>query len=220
MSRAQAVILAILIGLVALVFMAIIVLLIFPPERLFRPAPPPVPSPPAPLAATPTATFPNFLPTENPETPTVEPTATYTRVPTVTPRPSRTPSPTTQFALPTPFVRPSETPTPVPTLPPAPTSTPTSGPSPTLIPRQYSVSFEADEETIEEGDCTDLRWEVQGASSITLDGRPVEPSGRKEVCPRQNTAYRLTIQLPNSAALETKTVEIKVEKKADNDNDD
>lgn len=213
MTRTQAVILAILIGLVTLVFIVLIVLLVFPFKRLSEPAPAPtLSSPPTLVAITPTPVLNDSLPTASLETPVIgPPTATNTRVPTVTPRLSNSaPTPTIEFQLPTPIRRPTATPPPTPVPPPTVTRVPPSALTPTLVPRQYSVSFKADPKTIERGKCTDLKWRVQGATSITLDGRDVNPSGSKEVCPTRTTSYKLTIQLPNSAALDTKRVEVKV----------
>ena len=46
-----------------------------------------------------------------------------------------------------------------------------------------------------------------------LDGRNVDPSDDREVCPDEDTDYLLTVQLPGNAQLEQRTVEISVEKK-------
>lgn len=230
MTRTQAAILAILIGLVTLVFIVLVVLLVFPFERLSQPAPgPTLSSPPTSLAITPSPIIDDSLPTASLETPVIgPPTPTNTRVPTVTPRSSNSaPTPTIEFQLPTPIRRPTATPTPTPVPPPTVTRVPTSAPTSTLVPRQYSVFFDADPETIERGECTDLEWRVQGATSITLDGGDVNPSGTREVCPTRTTIYELTVQLPNSAALDTKTVEVEVVESTqdvdatpDNDDDD
>jgi len=207
-NRSQAVIIAILVGFVALVFMGMIVLLLFPYERVF----PPTPTATIPPTITPTPTFQEFLPTPAPATPSVEPTATNTLVPTVTPSAPKDSTPTVVIELPAPQVRPTATPTSLPTVTPGPTTAPFQ-PTSTPIPRQFSVSFEADEPTIEKGECTDLEWEVQGASDIRLDGRPVGPSGDREVCPTRETTYRLSYQLPGSAAIQSTTITIKVEDK-------
>jgi hypothetical protein len=52
---------------------------------------------------------------------------------------------------------------------------------------------------------------VIGAVAVTLDGKNVEPEDEKEVCPEKNTEYKLTVQFPDQARLENKTVEITVE---------
>ena len=52
------------------------------------------------------------------------------------------------------------------------------------------LRFEADAESIQDGDCTDLRWEVD-AVEVRLDRAIVPAFGSIEVCPTQTTAYRL-----------------------------
>lgn len=205
MTRSQALTLGILAGFVVLVFMAMIALLFINPVTQFAPTTAtPVPPPPPPTV---TPTLPNFMPTPGPTPTPPEPTATNTRVPTSTPRPPKEPTATVVFSFPT---RP---PTPTPTVPtatsvpPTPTTIP---PTPTYPPRRYSVSFEADETTIKQGDCTTLRWEVIGASAVTLEDRSVDPEGKKEVCPDEDTEYRLTVQFPDQARLENRTIQITV----------
>ena len=196
---------------------------------------PPTPTlTPLPPTVTPTPTRESFLPTANPITPTpAEPTPTNTLVPTTTPRPPRTPTPTVEIKLPT--RKPTITPTANPTdavddlytgvignvgldvtagngvLSNDIAATTVTLIPPTPIHRQYSIAFDAEENVIVKGECTDLEWRVSGAESIWLDGRTVGPSGREEVCPTRDTIYQLTIQLPGSAELLSKTEEIMVE---------
>ncbi len=213
MTRSQALTIGILAGFVLLVFMAMVVLLfINPVTQLVPPTPTPVPPPPT---ANPTPTLPNFMPTPGPTPTPAEPTPTNTRVPTVTPQPTKEPSPTVVFSFPT--RAPSPTPT-MPTLTPVPATETPIPPTPTYPPRRYKVSFEAEDTTITKGDCTNLKWEVVGAIAVSLDGRSVEPEDKKEVCPNKDTEYKLTVQFPDQARLENKTVKITVEE-ADEDND-
>jgi hypothetical protein len=79
------------------------------------------------------------------------------------------------------------------------------------VPRQYEISFEADDSTIEEGDCTDLRWNAVGVTLVKLDGQSVSPSGKKEVCPDEDTKYELSYELPGSAQVQSRTVTVRVE---------
>lgn len=206
MTRSQALTIGVLAGFVIVVFMAMIALLFINPVAQILP-PTPSPIPPSPTPA-PTPTFPNFMPTAGPTPPTAEPTPTNTRVPTITLLPTKEPSPTVVFLLPT--RKPTATPT-VPTPTPVPATNTPIPPTPTFPPRRYKVSFEADETTITKGDCTNLRWEVVGAVAVTLDGRDVEPEDKKEVCPDKDTEYKLTVQFPDQARLDNKTVEITVE---------
>jgi len=224
-TRSQALTIGVLSGFVVLVFTAMIILVFFDPFQQLSPPPsPPQPPSPTPIIS-PTPTAVNFLPTASEVTPTTsEPTATNTRVPTVTSRPPTTPTPTFALNLPTLVIR-RDTPTPelsatLPPPPPLPTNTP--APPPTaVIPRQYSISFSAEETTLEEGECTDLEWRTTGISTIMLDGRQVEPSGDKEVCPERDTVYTLTIQAPGTLQFERRTVEISIiEATNTNNNDD
>lgn len=194
-------------GLAALLFIAIIALLIVPDEVLFGPGPTAT-STPTPLP-TPTATIPGSLPTPSFETPvSPEPTPTYTRLPTVPPTLTKTPSPTVVFDLPEPEVRPTDTP-----IPPATSIPPTNAPpTATLVPgRQYTITFEADETAITNGECTDLRWNIQGAIvRVQLGNEFVTQSGEREVCPKRDTTYTLSTQLQGSAQVDRHTLTITV----------
>ncbi|MBN1220274.1 MAG: hypothetical protein JXM69_15200 [Anaerolineae bacterium] len=206
MSRAQALTIAILAGLVVLVCIGMAMLTVLPFERIFPLSPTTAPSPPSP---SPTSTFPSFIPTANLETVTVEPTATNTLVPTATPRPPRTPTPTVIIHLTLPPRKPTATPvvnTPVPIA--TATSTVTLTPSP--APRGYSISFEAEETKIVRDECTQLRWKVEGASSVILDGESVESTGKKKVCPKYDTSYELKVKLLDGSQFH-RTVKIDVE---------
>lgn len=195
MSRSQALIVSILFGFVILVFLGALALFFIPLE-MFAPVPTPTITslPPRP---TPTPTFPNFLPTANFETPVLEPTPANTRLPTATPSPERTATSTVVLELN--YPEPKHTPTPLPTIPPPPApASPTTSPEATQpASRQYNIKFEADDTRIDEGDCTFLRWRVDGALAIELDGKRVSRIDREEVCPTKRTTYELTLQLPD-----------------------
>lgn len=213
MTRSQALTLGILAGFVVLVFMAMVVLLFINPITQFVP-PTATPVPPSPTPTV-TPTLPNFMPTPGPTPTPPEPTPTNTRVPTSTPQPPKEPTATIVFRFPT--RPPSATPT-VPTLTPAPATPTPISPTPTYPPRRYKISFTADETTITNGDCTNLKWEVIGAVTVTLDGRNVEPEGKKEVCPDKDTEYKLTVQFPDQSRLENRTVAITVKDKTNQNN--
>ena len=195
-------------GLAALMFIAIIALLVIPDEVLFGPDPTAT-STSTPLP-TPTATSPGALPTPSFETPiSPEPSPTNTRLPTALPTLTKTPSPTVVFDLPEPEVRPTATLVPTGTNIP-PTDVP---PTATLRPGLgYTISFEADETTIANGECTDLRWNIQGAVvRVQLGNEFVTLSGQREVCPKRDTTYTLSTQLEGSAQVDRHTVTISVE---------
>ncbi|MFB0535761.1 MAG: hypothetical protein ACETWR_12360 [Anaerolineae bacterium] len=100
-----------------------------------------------------------------PSAPTDTPTATDTPTSTHTPVPSNTPTATA---------------TPTPTDTPAPTSTP-------------DISFRADVTELVAGSCTTLRWDVQDAQEVYLDGQPQQGPGSKQVCPAQTQTYELRV---------------------------
>jgi hypothetical protein len=206
MSKTEALILSVIAGLAALLLIAVVVLLVVPDEVLF---PQPTPTITPTLAPTATPTFPNFLPTPSFETPvSPEPSPTNTRVPTASPIPTRTPTPTVTgvIGILTPFVRPTDTP--LPTIAPPPTAAiPTNTPIPG---RQYAISFDAAKTTVANGECTDLRWRVEGPATVQLDGQVVPAAGARKVCPNRNTTYSLTIQIADSAQIERRTVTIAV----------
>ncbi len=67
-------------------------------------------------------------------------------------------------------------------------------PTPTDTPVPVQITFTADDQEIDEGQCTWIRWQVQGAQQVFLDGEVVSPSGNRQVCPAISTSYRLQIQ--------------------------
>jgi hypothetical protein len=76
---------------------------------------------------------------------------------------------------------------------------------------QYAVSFEAKNTSLDSGDCTDLVWSVQGAGNVQLEGNAVAASGRKKVCPEEDTTYRLSFQVSGSTEIESREVKISVQ---------
>jgi hypothetical protein len=79
-----------------------------------------------------------------------------------------------------------------------------------IPPRRYNVSFEAEQTELEEGDCTELIWEVEGQVTVLLNGEKVETAGKKEVCPERDTDYTLTTQIAGSSEIQRKIVRIAV----------
>lgn len=91
---------------------------------------------------------------------------------------------------PTPTPIPTATPTPVPTN--TPTPTPTSIPAPTATPMWF-ISFWADTANIDEGECTELYWDVGWVKAVYLDGEGVVGHGSREVCPVRSKTYTLRV---------------------------
>ena len=71
-----------------------------------------------------------------------------------------------------------------------PTATPV--PTPTPVP-QVVLDFTVDKTTVQLGECVTLRWRVEEAKEVRLDGESVPPEGNRKVCPQEATnTYRLT----------------------------
>lgn len=218
MTRGQALTIGILFGLVLLVFAGLAVVALLAPVDLF--ATPAVAPTATSLLPTSTPTFPSFLPTPSLETAQPPaPTPTNTRLPTLTPRPPASPTPTVlvQFTLPT------RRPTPTPELPPTIALPAPAGSTPEVeatatIQVQYSITFNAEKDRIDRGDCTYLSWRVEGGSAVRLDNDPVRSADRDEVCPSRDTTYQLYVLLPDGNSA-TREVTITVRDSNDNDND-
>lgn len=107
--------------------------------------------------------------------------------------PGDTPTPViTQAVPPVPTTpAPIISPTPAPTHTAVPTRTPTLTPWPAA-----SVDFRADKTTVNSGECTILRWDVENATAVYLDGQGVSGHGTSKVCPTKATAYNLHVVAP------------------------
>jgi hypothetical protein len=55
-----------------------------------------------------------------------------------------------------------------------------------------TINFNADSYSLEAGDCTRLRWQVEGAEEVFLGGQSVPATEAEQVCPTQTTTYQLT----------------------------
>jgi hypothetical protein len=68
-------------------------------------------------------------------------------------------------------------------------------PTPTATPTSPAtrVLFEPQRAEITAGQCVTLRWQVDNARAVYLDGKGVAGYATREVCPRQTTTYRLTV---------------------------
>lgn len=80
--------------------------------------------------------------------------------------------------------------------PPVPTATPT--PLPTPVP---SINFWADRTTINAGECTTLRWDVDNIQAVWVYPQgadyaqyPTTGQGSQQVCPTQTTTYEMRVQ--------------------------
>lgn len=128
---------------------------------------------------------------------------TLTLTPTASPLPSALTPTIAPTSLPSPL--PTNLPTPTATLPPPPTLTPspTATPTPALI-----VDFTADSYQLLPGECTSLRWNVQNATAVFLDGQGVAGVDSREVCLRQTTTFALHIEAPSGNVDKLVTIEV------------
>jgi len=61
-------------------------------------------------------------------------------------------------------------------------------------PPNVALEFSADQATVEYGSCTTLRWSIENAEAIRLNGEKVGSQGSKEVCPTEpGNAYQLLV---------------------------
>jgi len=108
----------------------------------------------------------------------------------------------------TPTVTETSTPTPTVHITITPTFTPTATETMTPVP-ELSINFNADRYNITDGECTTLRWRVENADTIRLDGSTVAAENAREVCPPEPTTYQLTAS--NSAGEQSAQLTIEVE---------
>lgn len=112
------------------------------------------------------------------------------------------PTPTTAAPLPRPTRPFVPVPTPTFLVTPTPTPTPTPG-------GEAQVSFTVDDDEIERGECTTLRWSVENVQAVYLDGEGVTGQGERKVCPESTTTYTLEVRLlDGSTQSYGKTVEV------------
>lgn len=78
---------------------------------------------------------------------------------------------------------------------------------------EYSIKFWADRETIEEGECTVLRWDTNNINSVYYDGDGVVGNGSSQECPTRDTTYELKVILRDGTT-QTRTITIKVKLRA------
>jgi hypothetical protein len=144
--------------------------------------------------------------------------AVPTDTPVVTPPPEVTPEPTDTSVPPTdtpvsptdtPVLPPTDTPvsptdtpvSPTDTPVPPPTDTPvipTDTPVPTDTPWPLvQVDFRADDTSLVQGECTTLRWDVEYATAVFLNGGGVPGHGTQQVCPASTTTYDLHVEAPS-----------------------
>lgn len=78
----------------------------------------------------------------------------------------------------------------------------------TMPAAEITTSFWADQTQLQQGNCTNLNWNVQHADSISLDGSGVGASGSKQVCPSQTTSYTLSANAPSGQKQQSLTISV------------
>lgn len=87
--------------------------------------------------------------------------------------------------------------------------TPTPVPTPTFTPLPAAtVNFRADKTTLNKGECTILRWDVDNATAVFLDGQGVNGHATTKVCPTKPTIY--TLHVEGAAGSVDRTVSINI----------
>jgi hypothetical protein len=131
---------------------------------------------------------------QTPTTPTGTPTYTPTRTAEPTP-----PTPTGTAKPPTPTYTPTGTAKPpTPTFTPTPTGTPTMPPPPPPTeappPPSADIQFWADNDNIQAGSCTTVRWHVANVKAYWVDGNPgAGDNGSFQTCPCQEETHTLHV---------------------------
>jgi hypothetical protein len=88
-----------------------------------------------------------------------------------------------------------------------PTRTLTLTPTPVAL---AQINFRADQTTITRGQCTTLRWDVDNATSVYLDGNGVQGHGLQQVCPNNTATYTLRVTAPVGATDRNLTITVQV----------
>ena len=135
-----------------------------------------MPTPSAPAGPAPTV-WPTPLPL-------IQATATLAPTPQPLVAPTHTPYPTPQ-----PWVAPTHTPYPTPSwtlMRPYPT------PTPTPVPMAADIRLWADQDTVQAGSCTTVRWHVSGVRAYWVDGDAgAGDDGAKPICPCDDETHTL-----------------------------
>ena len=71
------------------------------------------------------------------------------------------------------------------------------------------IQFSVDQNPINQGQCTTLRWYTQNIDSVYLNGEGVAGEGSREVCPTQETTYTLDVKLQDGTT-QTQQITVRV----------
>lgn len=77
---------------------------------------------------------------------------------------------------------------------------------PTSVPDAPTAKLWVDAESIQQGQCTTLHWSTKHASKVNIDGKYVDDSGSKQICPKVTTHYSLKATGPGGEATRSLSV--------------
>jgi hypothetical protein len=95
-------------------------------------------------------------------------------------------------------------------VPPQPGAPPTETPTPSPPQASISINFNADSYLIKQGKCTKLRWAVENAEDVFLDGELVEVLDARQVCPTKTTKYTLLAMAGEQQEEAYVTIEVEI----------
>ncbi len=78
----------------------------------------------------------------------------------------------------------------------------------TSTPIPIHINFNADDYRIAQGECTILRWQVDNATEVFLEGENVETLGAQQVCPSKTTTYEMQVPSPEGEQEAKVTIEV------------
>ena len=70
------------------------------------------------------------------------------------------------------------------------------------------VSFSADRQSITAGECVNLRWDVEHATAVFLNGVGVVGHGTQQVCPTSTATYVLRVEAPGGEVTRSVTITV------------
>ncbi len=71
--------------------------------------------------------------------------------------------------------------------------------APAATPTPSTVFFRADQLTIQTGQCTTLRWDVDNISAVTFEGETTTGHNARQVCPSETAEYTLRVVYPDGS---------------------
>jgi LysM repeat protein len=63
-------------------------------------------------------------------------------------------------------------------------------------PTATAANFRVDQTTLQPGQCTTIRWDVDNATAVYFEGQITDGHGSQEVCPTETTVYTLMVVHP------------------------